>query len=544
MSTKIYRYDLKKLVQFVDKKNVAVPEFQRGYVWAVKQVKKLFDSLVNHYPIGSFIVWETTQKIDARTINGEKLSKQKYLLLDGQQRLLSLFYLCKQTKFLQVKDKFHEICDVRQGNLVDFELFHIDWENRELILNYSKGKSCEFDYKKFQKLLGKGYKFPVIIVSLDNYKHAIQIFERINQAGTRISTESIFLSEAWNKNSNIGRVLREWKSEHKGSLTSNIDTVIFIHAFAIIFQLEKKEKDDSVEVGVTVLKKIAEVVSRETLGKYSTQFKEVVKSVARAVEYLKEDFGITKLTELPSQTMITILSVFFYYQKRPINKTQETELRKWFWRSSLDNRYIGSGYTKNIGYDAKRMKNLALKSTGLFLPTIKLGFSKFYDVDLRSGRSTLRNIVRQALWQQKPVFIDERPIIREDVESGQHKPEDDHFFPFDLKRKGIADNYINNILNINFLNGNENVKKGKQLPSVWLEKRIADLKLDKEDVCKYFKSQLLPFDSIQYLRKRERFMQIRSKKARQKEFERIYWRFLKRRFWLLEKALNKLQNGK
>ena len=190
------------------------------------------------------------------------------------------------------------------------------------------------------------------------------------------------------------------------------------------------------------------------------------------------------------------------------------------------------------------MKNLALKSAGLFLPPAKLVFSKFYDIDLRTGRSTLRNIVKQAMWQQKPVFIDGRPINRDDVESGQHKPEDDHFFPFDLKRKGIADNYINNILNINFLNGNENVKKGKQLPSVWLEKRVKDLGLDREDVNKYFKSQLLPFNSIGDVRKRERFMKIKSVSKRQKEFDRLYWRFLYKRFRLLEKALNRLQSGR
>jgi hypothetical protein len=51
------------------------------------------------------------------------------------------------------------------------------------------------------------------------------------------------------------------------------------------------------------------------------------------------------------------------------------------------------------------------------------------------------------------------------VESGQHKPEDDHFFPYDLMRKGIAGQEINNILNVHFLNKDENGRKGKQPPS-------------------------------------------------------------------------------
>ena len=90
MSTKIFKYNLKELVKFIESKDVAIPEFQRGYVWKKAQVKKLFDSLINQYPIGSFILWETTKKIDARSLNGEQGSKKKLLILDGQQRMVSI----------------------------------------------------------------------------------------------------------------------------------------------------------------------------------------------------------------------------------------------------------------------------------------------------------------------------------------------------------------------------------------------------------------------------------------------------------------------
>lgn len=548
MSTKIYRYDLKKLVHFVDDKTVAVPEFQRGYVWKITQVKKLFDSLAKHYPIGSFILWETTKKIDARTINGEKLPKHKYLLLDGQQRLLSIYYLCRQNKFIQhqIKDKFHEICDNRQKDLIDFELFYLKRENREVVLNYSKEKSCEFNYKKFQNLLGDGYKFPVIVVSLDNYEKAIQIFERINQAGTRISTESIFLSETWSIHSNLGKILRDWKSTNKGSLTSSIDTIIFIHVFALIFQLEKKneESNGSIEIGINVLKKIAETLRNEKSGKYDKQFQEVVFSVARAVTYLKEEFGIKKLTELPSQTMITVLSVFFYYQQRPLNNFQKVELRKWFWRSSLDNRYIGSGYTQNIGIDARKMKNLAKSNIHLNLSKVVIGFSKLADIDLRTGRSTLRNIMKQALWQQCPVFVNGTSISRDDVELGQHKPEDDHFFPYDLYRKGLIGNEINNILNIHFLNKDENIRKGKKLPSEWLKERIDKVSASPKDFKKYLESQLLPFKDLKGIRWSEKALKSKNNNIKKKEFLRNYWGFLWRRYKIFRRVLDRLQDGK
>ena len=55
MGTKIKRFNLRQLVRFIESKHIAVPEFQRGFVWKTGQVKKLFDSLIKQYPVGSFI---------------------------------------------------------------------------------------------------------------------------------------------------------------------------------------------------------------------------------------------------------------------------------------------------------------------------------------------------------------------------------------------------------------------------------------------------------------------------------------------------------
>ncbi len=545
MGTKIKKYNLKQLIEFIESKHVAVPEFQRGFVWKNSQVKKLFDSLINQYPVGSFILWDTNKNIDARTLDGEKLSKRKFLILDGQQRMVSIYYLCRQRKFVEphVKDKFHETCDNRERNIIDFEKFYIGKNSDGRILEYSKDHSCKLDFKQFRSLVKDGYKFPVITISLDNYRRAIEVFERINQAGTRISTESIFLSETWNVNSNIGKILRTWKKRNKGSLTSGIDTVIFIHVFALISQLDEKEQDENIEIGIQTLKKIAEKARGESGDRCGRIFSDVIEAVARAVEYLKEQYKVVALRELPSQTMITVLSVFFYYQKKSLSLTQLKQLRKWFWRSSLDNRYIGSGYSENIGKDARQMRDLAQRNAGLNIPfvTSKL-FAKIKDVDMRIGRSTYRNIVKQALWLQKPVFINGVDVSRNDVESGQHKPEDDHFFPFNWSQKGLIGQDINNICNIHFLNGDENSRKGGKLPSKWLQERIDEIRPKQKDVKKYFESQLLPFESQKDLKKYEKAFGLKGK-ARQKECARQYDKFLRNRFKLFEKVLAGLQNG-
>ena len=164
-------------------------------------------------------------------------------------------------------------------------------------------------------------------------------------------------------------------------------------------------------------------------------------------------------------------------------------------------------------------------------------------MDLRAGRSTYRNIIKQVLWQQEPVFVDGEPIGRVDVESGQHKPEDDHFFPYDLYRKDIAGQEINNILNIHFLNRIENRVKKNRRPSEWLQERIQKLEADAGAVEKYFASQLLPFKNVQQLKRYERAFS-RKGKTRQRVFARSYQSFLWRRFKLLAKALERLQNGR
>jgi hypothetical protein len=548
MSTKVYKKNLTELIKFIDQKRFAVPEFQRGFVWHIAHVKKLFDSLVKKYPIGSFILWETKQKIDARTINGDKLPTKKFLILDGQQRILSLYYLSKQKVFSQhaVRDRFHQISEAKHSQLIDFEKFHMVNNNGVPSLEYDSENKNEFNFKKFQKLLGKSYRFPVVIVSLNNYRNAIEVFERINQAGTRISTESIFLSETWGKYCDFAKILRKWRKENGSSITKDIDTIIFIHVFSLIFQLEYNKKSiarDSIGIDIKTLKKIAEIVRAEKSKKYDFEFKKVVQAVAKAVSYLTQEYNIKKLSDLPSQTMITVLSIFFLYRK-DLSNNQKTELRKWFWRSALQNRYIGSGYNKNIGSDALGMKKLALTNRHLNIPFKKVNPSDFDNVELKAGRSTMRNVLRQALWQQTPIFINGSKIMRQDKEVKHKNPEHDHFYPYDLYAKGILGNEANHIFNLHLLDGDENVTKGKKIPSEWLRERVEKINAGQREIENYFKSELLPFKSLKELEKFDRVFKNKYEKCSQDQIRKKYALFLRKRFKLLSDALTRLQMGK
>lgn len=85
-----------------------IPSIQRGYEWDVARIAKLLDSIMNGYPIGAIIVWKPNQEIrsdisdrsfikdfrsdeDYLADEAHPSDPEAYLVLDGQQRLQSLY---------------------------------------------------------------------------------------------------------------------------------------------------------------------------------------------------------------------------------------------------------------------------------------------------------------------------------------------------------------------------------------------------------------------------------------------------------------------
>lgn len=81
-----------------------LPNIQRHFVWSEGQVERLFDSLMREYPISTLLIWKTKSNIRYRkfidnykhdlkmtTFHMTEDINSKHLILDGQQRLQSLF---------------------------------------------------------------------------------------------------------------------------------------------------------------------------------------------------------------------------------------------------------------------------------------------------------------------------------------------------------------------------------------------------------------------------------------------------------------------
>jgi len=88
-------YDLSSLVKFIELGKIGLPTIQRPFVWNNAKVRDLFDSMYRGYPVGYLLLWQSGLSSD-RTIGTDTKQKAPQLVIvDGQQRLTSLYAVVK-----------------------------------------------------------------------------------------------------------------------------------------------------------------------------------------------------------------------------------------------------------------------------------------------------------------------------------------------------------------------------------------------------------------------------------------------------------------
>ncbi|HEY6781163.1 MAG TPA: DUF262 domain-containing protein, partial [Thermoleophilaceae bacterium] len=89
-------YSLSKLIEDIDGGEIALPEIQRPFVWSRVKVRDLFDSMYGGFPVGYLLFWGNVGANGARQIGiGTKQAVPRLLIVDGQQRLTSLYAVLK-----------------------------------------------------------------------------------------------------------------------------------------------------------------------------------------------------------------------------------------------------------------------------------------------------------------------------------------------------------------------------------------------------------------------------------------------------------------
>jgi hypothetical protein len=107
---KTQKLSLRKIVSYLNDPDEDggfwLPNIQRPFVWSEDQICRLFDSILRQYPISTLLIWKTKMSVRRRKfidnfkeeyrqhLSAFKVpddDKKKCLVLDGQQRLQSLF---------------------------------------------------------------------------------------------------------------------------------------------------------------------------------------------------------------------------------------------------------------------------------------------------------------------------------------------------------------------------------------------------------------------------------------------------------------------
>jgi hypothetical protein len=103
-------YPINALIEDIDLGKIGLPELQRPFVWPNVNVRNLFDSLYRGFPAGFLLFWETGADAGLRGI-GEKNDRAvpKLAIVDGQQRLTSLYAVIKAAEVLRANFKRERI---------------------------------------------------------------------------------------------------------------------------------------------------------------------------------------------------------------------------------------------------------------------------------------------------------------------------------------------------------------------------------------------------------------------------------------------------
>jgi uncharacterized protein with ParB-like and HNH nuclease domain len=84
-------YSLDALVKLIELGTIGLPNIQRPFVWNNAKVRDLFDSMYRGYPVGYLLLWRNGLPDDRPIGTDAKQKPPQLVIVDGQQRLTSLY---------------------------------------------------------------------------------------------------------------------------------------------------------------------------------------------------------------------------------------------------------------------------------------------------------------------------------------------------------------------------------------------------------------------------------------------------------------------
>lgn len=323
---------------------IKIPKFQRPFVWKSEQALDLLDSIASGYPIGSVLLWRTSDKLKAERSLGEfilpttdDMTPTKYVL-DGQQRITVIY-----SSFGADRNDpgFSPMYDLR------LERFHAHVEPQQIwhfplriiskttdLLNFRQGLLTLADSAALQgrldALIGaiNDYRLPVVELRDLTVEEVCPIFERINSSGTKLSTFDLIAAATWTQEFDL--------SDHADAIAEAVrprgfqgmskDTILKCIATLLISSVKK---EDILKIRERPRVEVADAAERTRV------------SLLRSIDHLHNEFGIQAMAFLPYEAHLLCLCRVFSGLTH-LTAEQNLRLRRWFWRSSFSQHYRGA----------------------------------------------------------------------------------------------------------------------------------------------------------------------------------------------------------
>ena len=181
-------FNIMTIVDFIERGVVKIPGFQRNYVWDIKRASKFIESILIGLPIPQIFLYEQ--------------GRNNFLVIDGQQRLMSIYYFVNQ-RFPRI-EKIAELRTIfdQQGTIPD-NIFGDDryFTSFNLRLPESLPNRPNRFNRKNYSTLGEDYKTAFDLRTIRNIivkqvkpggdDSMYEIFSRLNSGGMNLTPQEI-----------------------------------------------------------------------------------------------------------------------------------------------------------------------------------------------------------------------------------------------------------------------------------------------------------------------------------------------------------------
>lgn len=179
-----------------DKKNIQIPDYQRGYRWTKTQIEKLLTD-IQHFGTVGYPLQHITIKEEG----------ENYIILDGQQRLTTICLILDMYKedaafSDRIKPKGKDTWDGLDADFIS--------NARDIIEAWRKGNN-NFNIEWLEKATIRVYK---VGSDLDSPTKQIEFFSKINSNNIPLTNsemiKALFVQKLKDKHDQRQKILREW----------------------------------------------------------------------------------------------------------------------------------------------------------------------------------------------------------------------------------------------------------------------------------------------------------------------------------------------